>query len=133
VSEFTHPSIFIYCDYPGHAKHVAITNFQQIDPEDSTSSMAGRWNEVYTSTAAQGGRESGATLIGDRLAGSDDLVPGGRIEGVRSRYAFPCRKCRRSVTAREPEFFSALNKLADAGVAAASLTLLAATLRLIDV
>ncbi len=124
------PEVFIYCDSPSHTarrSRVAVTNFVSIGE--------GRWTERFTSTAAQGKRESGVTLIADAVPSQDILRRHGLgafmgRSDVRSRYQLVCRKCRRHpVTAREDNLFRALSTLHEHGVAEASLTLVAATLR----
>ncbi len=124
------PAVFIYCDDPSHSarrRRVAVTNFVSIGE--------GRWTERYTSTAAQGRRESGVTLVGDELPSQDVLRRDGPCafmgrSDVRSRYQLICRKCpRKPVTAREDNLFQALTTLYDHGVSEASLTLVAATLQ----
>jgi len=121
-------NIFIYCDDPSHSKRIAVTNFHPAGDGDE-----GRWNEWYTSRAAQGARESGTTLV-------DDVPPevGTWLEDptsyqgrdVRSRYRLECRKCRHrtAVPAREDKFFAVLNLLAEHGVSEISLNGLAASL-----
>lgn len=123
--------IFVYCDDPSHPSRrrvVAVTNFVHIGGRDE-----GRWNERFTSTAAQGTRESGVTLLNDARLPADDVIhrPGGfQGEAIRSRYQLTCRKCpRRPVTAREENLFSALNTLAANGMSKVSLVELAAMLQ----
>ena len=118
--------ILIYCDDPSHDSRKAVTNFAPADPFEHD----GRWNEHYTSTAAQGRRESGQTIKGDETrwrSGVDEVM---ETQGpFRSRYSLACRKCKsRPVIAREENLFSALNRLAERGVMAASLRLIAAIL-----
>lgn len=117
--------IFIYCDEPSHApRRVAVTNFQSLGN--------GRWNELFTSSAAQGQRESGVTLVNDSMLKPDwDPLESPREGEVRSRYQLVCRKCRRRpVVAREENLFAVLEKLADAGVSGLTLSGLAASLAL---
>ena len=128
------PRIFIFCDDSSHPKPVAVTNFVQIEPEGSGFPEAGRWDERYTSSAAQGLRTSGTTLIGDRLPEPGEILPGRHLEGVRSHYEIRCRRCapRGNVRTGEPRLFAALNMFAAAGVSSVSLVVLAASLRRID-
>lgn len=124
--------VFLYCDDPSHSKVVAVTNFQAV--RNGNEGWTGRWNEIYTSTAAQGRRESGVTL---EITPDGDRVPTpGSIGGsdisdrqFRSAYRLVCRKCpRRPVVAREPKLFKALDRLADVGASKVSLSVLAAML-----
>lgn len=120
-------SVFIYCNDPSHDRSRAVTDFYQIKPVGIDDPEAGRWNERYTSTAAQGRRESGTTLIGDRLPQRGEIqnvvLGGGTAEAeIRSRYRLECRKCRRRpVVATEEKLFAVLNKLAAEGITRISL------------
>ena len=119
-------NIFIYCDDAAHVRRIAVTNFHPTYLDD------GRWNEWYTSTAAQGTRESGITLVDNEPpqpgAWSDPTVNRGRE--VRSRYRLECRKCRdrTAVPVREEKLFAILNVLAEHGVSEISLKGFAARL-----
>lgn len=64
------PTVFIYCDAPSHSgRRVAVTNFDSVGE--------GRWIERYTSTAAQGARESGVALLGDEVPSEETLLRSG--------------------------------------------------------
>ena len=127
IDDTAPPSVFIYCDDASHPRRVAVTNFVQIDPLDSTHSTAGRWNERYTSTAAQGSRESGTSLgVDDRPIALGSWTPG---DVVRSNYTLVCRKCRqRPVEFKEERLFAALNRLCGVGVSEISIRVLGAML-----
>lgn len=119
-------SIFIYCDDPGHNQRVAVTNFAP------TALGDGRWNEWYTSTAAQGTRESGTTLVDDAPPEPGTFHDPDTWQGrdVRARYVLQCRKCRQrgAVSVREEKLFAVLNALSDHGVPEISLVGFAAIL-----
>lgn len=110
-------NIFIYCDDPCHGGKVPGTNFYPYGDEPDDPDY-GRWGEWYPSTATQGTRESGTTLVDDRPPD-----PGGGISNyqgreVRSRYRLECRKCgdRTAIPVREEKLFAVLNILAAHGV-----------------
>jgi hypothetical protein len=120
-------NIFIYCDDPSHpTRRIAVTNFHPTGLGD------GRWDEWYTSTAAQGTRESGTTLVDDEPPSPGAVHDPDAYRGrdVRSRYRLECRKCRArtAVAVREENLFLVLNTLAEHGVSQISLGGVAARL-----
>jgi len=117
-------NIFIYCDDPSHAKHVAVTNFYPVH------GSPGHWNERYASRAARGDKQSGQTIVDDAPLREGSRARQQKGRDVRSRYLLTCRKCGggRAVPAREENLFAVLDALASKGQSKVALAQVAANL-----
>lgn len=122
-------NIFIYCDSPTHGRRSAVTNFY---PDDETP---GRWAERYAASPGAFLRDQLQTLADDAPIGEISLDPRELANrDIRRRYRLTCRRCgdRSTVVVVEANLFTALDRLAEAGVSEVSLSAIAASIKSIS-